>query len=124
LPGFIKPFGSGLDGSDWEFLRSKGALTLPNPHLQAALIRAYLEHTQPLLPVLDVGDFLQSFDARSGQLSLLLFQSVLFAGSAFVDVQLLVGAGFQTRTEARKIFFERARVSSLPHTLPSYLLDA
>lgn len=110
LPGFIKPFGRVLDGSDWEFLRAKGALTLPTPYLQAALIRAYLEHIQPLLPVLDVGDFLQSFNARSGQLSLLLFQSVLFAGSAFVDVQLLVSAGFQTRTEARKVFLDRARL--------------
>ncbi|KAI5465060.1 fungal-specific transcription factor domain-containing protein [Mariannaea sp. PMI_226] len=110
LPGFIKRFGKVLDDHDWEFLRSKDALTLPNPSLQAALIEAYFHNVHPLLPVLEVDQFLRSFDARSGQLSLLLFQSVLFAASAFIDMSLLADAGFQSRTEARLAFFEKARI--------------
>lgn len=42
--------------------------------------------------------------------SLLLYQSVCFAASAFVDMSYLQSLGYQTRKEARKDLFRRARL--------------
>lgn len=67
------------------------------------------------MPVLDLGHFLQILDARDGkcgQISLFLFQSILFAGAAHVNMNYLRAAGFTTRKQALKELFQRARVRS------------
>lgn len=67
------------------------------------------------MPVLDLGHFLQILDARdgkSGQISLFLFQAILFAGAAHVNMNYLRAAGFTTRKQALKELFQRARVRS------------
>ncbi|KAK5154986.1 hypothetical protein LTR04_005881 [Oleoguttula sp. CCFEE 6159] len=42
--------------------------------------------------------------------SLLLFQCVMFAGTAFVDLRHLKNAGYASRREARKQFFQKTRL--------------
>lgn len=67
------------------------------------------------MPVLDLSHFLQILDARdgkSGQISLFLFQAILFAGAAHVNMNYLRAAGFTTRKQALKELFQRARVRS------------
>jgi hypothetical protein len=49
---------------------------------------------------------------ESGQISLLLFQAIMFAGTAVVDMQLLRSAGYSNRKNARKAFFQKVRVCS------------
>jgi hypothetical protein len=44
------------------------------------------------------------------RLSLLLFQAVMFAGTAFIDLKHLQAAGYPNRKAARKVFFQRARL--------------
>lgn len=67
------------------------------------------------MPVLDLGHFLQMLDARDGkcgQISLFLYQAILFAGAAHVNISHLREAGFTTRKHALKELFQRARVRS------------
>ncbi|EEU40572.1 uncharacterized protein NECHADRAFT_75850 [Fusarium vanettenii 77-13-4] len=113
LPGFIKPMSSCIDRDDVAYLRSKGALSAPNVQLQNALLWSFFEYVYPFIPVVDVEEFLSSVhdrDGNSGQISLLLYHAVLFAGTAHVNMDLLKKSGFKTRREARKAFFHRVRL--------------
>ena len=79
------------------------------------MLRAYIEFVHPYMPLLDLHDFLAVIDRPDGSLgrvSLILFQAVMFAGSAFVDMDHLRFAGYATRKEARKDFFQKTRVSN------------
>ncbi|KAM0425449.1 hypothetical protein ACHAPT_009238 [Fusarium lateritium] len=113
LPDFIKPLASSIDGDDTAYLQSKGALTVPSVRFQNALLWSFFEYVYPFIPVVDVEEFLGSVhdrDGTSGQVSLLLYQAVLFAGTAHVNMDHLKKAGFNTRREARKAFFHRVRL--------------
>lgn len=98
---------------DVEFLQAKGALTIPDTALREALIKAYLEHVHPLLPVINIEDFVESLIEENDlnlKISLLFLQAVMFAGSAYVDWSLLAEAGFKSRKEARATLYQRVRV--------------
>lgn len=113
IPGFIKPLPSRIGPDDVEYLEKKGALTVPPIELRNALLQSYVEYVHGYMPLLDLNDFLttvQRSDGVTGHISLLLFQAVMFAGAAFVDIEHLRAAGFQTRKAARKAFFQKARV--------------
>ena len=97
-----------------KFLREKGALSLPSITFQNALLQAYAEYVHPYMPLLDMHEFLSMVDARDGsrgQVSLFLYQAVMFAATAFVDSKALRDAGYPNRKAARKAFFHRTRVS-------------
>ena len=66
----------------------------------------------PFLPVLDLGEFLEATKGEAGtkKISLVLFQAVMFAGSAFVDIHKLHSEGFATHKHARSAYYERVRV--------------
>lgn len=67
------------------------------------------------MPLLDLHDFFKVIDrpdGSNGKVSLILFQAVMFAGSAFIDMQYLRNAGYATRKDARKAFFQKTRVSA------------
>ena len=110
LPEYIAPAPTSLDIEDADFLSRKGALTVPKPELRDALIRSYIEFVHPLMPVLDLKEFLACIGSGTGQVSLLLLQAVLFAGTSFVDIKQLRMLGFLTRKAARRAFFEKVKV--------------
>jgi hypothetical protein len=113
LPKFIKPLPAKIGPDEISYLEKKGALTVPRGNLRSEMLRAYVEFVHPYMPLLDLHDFLSMIDRRDGskgQVSLILFQAVMFAGSAFVDVEHLRAAGYSTRKEARKDFFQKTRV--------------
>jgi hypothetical protein len=90
---------------------------VPRGTLRSEMLRAYVEFVHPYMPLLDLHDFLTVIDKQdgsNGKVSLILFQAVMFAGSAFVDMQHLRNAGYATRKEARKDFFQKTRVSQTP----------
>lgn len=116
LPPFIKPLPSKIGPDERWYLAHKKALTLPSLPLQNALLRAYVEYVHPYMPLLELHDFLNVVnhrDGSAGQVSLFLYQSVMFVATAFVDEQHLKDAGFENRRAARKILFGRTRVSVL-----------
>lgn len=116
LPVFIKPLPAKIGPDEVAYLEKKGALTVPTGTLRSEMLRAYIEFVHPYMPLLELRDFLMTIDQVDGNLgkvSLILFQAVMFAGSAFVDMHHLRAAGYTTRKEARKDFFQKTRVSGI-----------
>lgn len=109
----MRPLPSKIAPDDVQYLALKGALTLPNITLQNALLQCYIEYVYPYMPLIDLHNFLSIVDRRdgvNGQTSLLLYQSIMFSATAFVDMKHLREAGFQSRKAARKAFFQKTRV--------------
>lgn len=72
-----------------------------------------MDFVHPYTPILDVGDFFAKMnrgDASLGRISFLVFQAMMFAGSAYVPLELLKRAGFASRKEARSQLYQRVRV--------------
>lgn len=94
------------------YLRNKNALEIPPLRLRGELFRSFLEFVYPYMPVVSIHEFLHAiYESGSQSVSLLLFQAVMFAGSAFVDIAHLRSAGYSSRLAARKDFYERVKVS-------------
>ncbi|GAB1314178.1 Transcription factor CTF1 [Madurella fahalii] len=113
LPLFIKPIPSKIGPDERWYLAHKKALTLPPVPLQNALLKAYVEYVHPYMPLLELHDFLNVVshrDGSAGQVSLFLYQSVMFVATAFVDEQHLKDAGHENRRAARKTLFGRTRL--------------
>lgn len=112
LPDYIRGLPSRLQPEDVDYLAMKGALTIPDVPLRNELLKAYVHYVHTYMPLLDLEDFLQTIHHNDGvnRLSLLLFQAVMFAGTAFIDLQHLQAAGYTSRKAARKAFFQRARL--------------
>ncbi|KAI0525576.1 fungal-specific transcription factor domain-containing protein [Xylaria bambusicola] len=111
--GFLRPLPSKFAPEDVDYLRAKGALSVPSFALQRALLRAYAEYVHPYMPLLDLHSFLGIVDARDGsrgQTSLFLYQAVMFCATAFVSNKALKEAGYASRKIARRTFFSKARL--------------
>jgi hypothetical protein len=122
LPAFAKPLPTNIAVEEVRYLQSKGALSVPSPPLQNALLQAYVEYVHPYLP-LELFPFLNAInagDGRAGKVSLLMYQAVMFAATAFVDIEVLLEAGYATRKAARKAFFQKTRASG-PSLIPKSL---
>ncbi|ENH72359.1 Cutinase transcription factor 1 beta [Fusarium oxysporum f. sp. cubense race 1] len=110
-PGF-KPLPTKVAAEDVRYLRSKGALSVPSVPLQSALLQAYVEYVNPYMP-LELFPFLNAInagDGRAEKVSLLMYQAVMFAATAFVDIEVLLEAGYASRKAARKSFFQKTRL--------------
>ena len=112
LPHYIRALPPRIQADDIEYLQKKGALTIPDTGLRNELLRSYAQYVHPYMPLLDLKDFLTPIEKNDGNnvLSLLLFHAVMFAGTAYIDMRFLQAQGFATRKEARKVFFQRARL--------------
>ncbi|KAI3401044.1 hypothetical protein diail_753 [Diaporthe ilicicola] len=113
LPRWVKPLPDKIGQDEIAYLQCKGALNIPDRPLQNALLQAYVEYVHPYMPLLELFEFLNLInagDGRGGQVSLLLYHAVLFAGSAFVKKKVLNEHGYPNRKAARKMFFQRARL--------------
>lgn len=113
IPLWAKDFAPRVGQDDIAFLEKKKALEIPNISLRNELLRCFVEFVYPYMPLFDLGDFLQAIEAgdgSKGKISLVVFQAVMFAGVAMVDIVHLRRAGYASRREARKGFYQRARV--------------
>lgn len=113
LPEYLKPLPQRMTSVDIDYLFAKGALSLPDIPIRNALLRSYIEYVHPYMPLIEAHELLQIINdgsGRSGRVSLLLFQAIMFAGTAFVDMEYLRIAGYSNRKAARKAFFQKARV--------------
>jgi hypothetical protein len=102
-----------MTSCDIDYLLAKGALSFPPVPVRNALLRSYIEFVHPYMPLVELHQFLgivDQGDGQNGRVSLLLFQAVMFAGTAFVDMESLLRAGYATRKAARKAYFQKARV--------------
>lgn len=112
LPPYISTTKHIFDVEEVAYLKIRGALSVPLPDLRDQLLLAFLLYVHPFLPVVDFQDVCDAVEGQPGcQISLLLFQAIMFAGTAFVDLQLLLDAGFENRLAARAYFFRKIKVS-------------
>ncbi|KAL2798577.1 fungal-specific transcription factor domain-containing protein [Aspergillus keveii] len=111
-PRFLKPLPPRIPEEDLEFLRFRGALSIPESGLRTELLRCYIKWVHSFLPVLNLQEFLRCVAENDpdGNISLLLFQAVMFVATAFVDLEHLQAAGFTTRKAARNTFYTRLRL--------------
>lgn len=98
---------------DIDYLFVNGALSIPDIPLRNSLLQSYFEYVHPYMPVIEVRELIEILEdgtGASGKISLLLFQAIMFAGTAFIDIELLRSAGFSNRKAARMAFFQKAKV--------------
>jgi len=102
-----------IGGDEVVYLSKKGALTIPPVSLRNALLQSFIEYIHPFMPIVDIQDLVESIDRTDGanQISLLVFQAIMFSGVASVDIKHLEAAGYTNRREARREFFQKTRVS-------------
>ncbi|CAK3958923.1 Cutinase transcription factor 1 beta [Lecanosticta acicola] len=112
LPMYIKPLPSKLNPEDILYLEKKGALAIPSQQLRNELLRNFVEFVHPNMPLLDVHDLVTSIDRDDGAapVSLLLLQAIMFSAIATVDIRHLKAAGYTTRRDARRDFFQKTRL--------------
>lgn len=117
LPDFIKPLSPRLTADDIDYLSRKGALEVPCPEFLNALIRCYIQYVHPFMPLVDLPTLFNCTDPypdrETPKISILLLQAVIFAGVTFVELDDIQKAGFPSRRTARKVFYERVRVSAV-----------
>jgi hypothetical protein len=116
LPGYFKPLSQRATSADIDYLFKKGALALPDIPLRNALLQSYIEYIHPYMPLLELHEFLHIIDegtGKSGRISFLVFQAVMFASATFVNMDYLVSAGYTSRRSARQAFFGRVRVCNI-----------
>ncbi|KAL1306656.1 hypothetical protein AAFC00_005330 [Neodothiora populina] len=112
LPSFIKAIPTKYGVDDIAYLVKKGALTLPSPPLRNALLECFMRFVHPYMPLLDLHDLLDTIERNDENtaISLLLFQAIMFASTASVDIKYLKAAGYMTRRDARRDFFQKTRL--------------
>ena len=114
LPHYLAPIPDRLPSEEVDYLVKKGSFDIPDLEFRNALLRSYIDFVHPLMPLIDLEPLLISLEdseGRSGQVSLLLFQACMFAGSAHVDIKPLRRLGFLTRKAARKALYQKVKVS-------------
>ncbi|RMJ16760.1 hypothetical protein CDV36_003542 [Fusarium kuroshium] len=119
LPAFIKPISPDTSQSALNYLAAEGAFWIPEGKLRQALVDACFEFITPYMPSLDRSELLGHMDVSADHnpdqpcqktIGILLFQAILFAGSAFVDSDVLRRLDCPSPREARRSFYRRARL--------------
>ncbi|OQV04623.1 Fungal specific transcription factor domain-containing protein [Cladophialophora immunda] len=75
-------------------------------------MRSYLHYVHPFLPLLDLEDIMLPLNdhPRSNQISVVLYQAVMFAAASFVSMEFLQKEGFNSQLDARKCLFQRVKL--------------
>lgn len=114
VSGYIKPLPGWLSSDDHDYLLRKEALTIPTDPLRTQLLQGFIEYVYVYMPLLDLNELLQAIDLEgkdsAPRISILLFQAIMFAGAAFVDMEHLRAGGYRTRRAARQELFDRVKV--------------
>lgn len=111
LPPFMK-LPKRLGNEDLDYLKRKDALTIPSPLQRREIFEGYLYAVHPYMPMLDIATFSHALrDANNGrQISLLLFQAVMFAGIHALKPASVRQLGFSSVKDAREAFFNRVKL--------------
>lgn len=106
---------SRVQPDDVRYLEFTGSLHIPTRSVLDHFVREYFLHVHPVLPVVDERAFWDMYDDslmnidKPGQLSLFVFQSMLFAACATMPLEVLRCCGFGSVRQARETFYRRAK---------------
>lgn len=112
LPKYVTAIPDRIVAEDIEYMQRKGAFLIPETTLRNELLRCYVQHVHPYMPLLELQDFLAAIQKNDGSsmVSLLLFQAVMFTATAYIDMRYLTAQGYESRKAARKAFFQRCKL--------------
>ncbi|KAL1889648.1 hypothetical protein Sste5346_008767 [Sporothrix stenoceras] len=100
---------------DAQLLEQRGCLHVPKKPILDEFMKKYFLHVHPMVPLLNEHDFWAMYNSPTpqtkafGQMSLFVFQAMLFIVSPFVSQSTLSQLGFSTVPEARANFYRRAK---------------
>ncbi|KAK5685721.1 hypothetical protein LTR17_026984 [Elasticomyces elasticus] len=108
----LKPCPPDMDLEDLAYLGAKGAMTVPAGKLLSELLTSYVQFVHPYMPIVDLEDVMGAVYSGDDtkEISLMLFQAIMFAGSAFVDLELLKNEGYINRRDARRKMFRKVKL--------------
>lgn len=107
---------SALSSQDLSFLESQGCLRVPMRPLLDDFLEKYFLYVHPLLPLIDEGDFWETYHAtgedwtKRDPISLCLFQAMLFSASSFVSQATCQALGCTDIRCTRAMFLKRAKL--------------
>ncbi|OAP63902.1 hypothetical protein AYL99_03129 [Fonsecaea erecta] len=111
LPSYIRPVRPNINPDDVELLARRQALTIPDIEIRDQLLRCFVLYVYPYMPIIDLQDLFDALDNQgTSKISLTLFQAIMFAGSAYVDLGLLVRAGHENRRAARAEYYRKLKM--------------
>jgi hypothetical protein len=111
LPRFIKPLSPSLGTDDLRYLAKRKCFECMSSDLERIVIRRYAEFIHPLLPVLDLDEFVGIvFGDLPQKISLLLYHTVLCAGLAVVEIETIHEYGYDSKPSAREELYIKAKV--------------
>ncbi|KAL2830407.1 hypothetical protein BJY01DRAFT_227244 [Aspergillus pseudoustus] len=93
---------------DTEFLRQKGAFSLPPRHVCDKLLSLFFDKVYIAMPVIDRVDFVQDYWQQPAPT--FVMQSVLASAVPHAPIEILKAAGFSDRASAQEAFFTRAKL--------------
>ncbi|KAH7006599.1 hypothetical protein EDB82DRAFT_493867 [Fusarium venenatum] len=116
--GFVKLNNiDSLSAQDLGYLQAQRCFHLPVKLLLDELIRLYLFHVHPMLPILDEQSFWASYfevkdgsDGCNNQIPLLLLWSALVASSGFLSPTSAISLGYSDVRNARAGFYQKAKI--------------
>ncbi|KIW13030.1 hypothetical protein PV08_08217 [Exophiala spinifera] len=100
---------------DFDYLSHIGSLQVPQRRYLDELLKAYFLYIHPHLPLINEGDFWdtyldnQSSRSNSSCMSLFVFQAMLLAACSFVPTTVLQFLGFCNTRLARATYYRRAK---------------
>lgn len=113
LPDYIRPVPTSMSRDDVDYLRRKGAFSIPEPQLRDQCLLGYLRNVHPVYPLVDfntVQSIVGGTSNSNEKMSLLLLQALIFAGSTWADVRLVRRSGYLTRKALRQELHQRIRL--------------
>ncbi|KZL86024.1 cutinase transcription factor 1 beta [Colletotrichum incanum] len=105
-----------IPAEDVNYLESQGCLHVPVRPLLDDFVEQYYLHIHPLIPLIDEGEFWDMYSqteregASDNNMSLLLFQTMLFSSCTFVPFDTIKKLGFSTLRSARAAFYRRVKL--------------
>ncbi|EXJ82703.1 hypothetical protein A1O3_06517 [Capronia epimyces CBS 606.96] len=94
-----------------EFLRVKGAFSIPPKDVCDEAVLAYFRNAHPLLPVLDAKSFLDQYSRRGCQgISLILLWSILHVAASFLRMETVTKSGFQTKKAMKIAMYQHVKL--------------
>ncbi|CAG9977511.1 unnamed protein product [Clonostachys byssicola] len=111
-----------LSPSQIHNLELEGCFQVPSQSVLNEFIRQYFIYVHPCLPLVNERTFWSTYSRtdndqrKTNNFSLALFQSMLFAATRFVPINIINACGFEDLRSARNAFYRRAELL-LTHNL-------
>jgi hypothetical protein len=97
----------GMQPEELAFLEAKQAFTAPSDETVDALINIFFERVFPLYPIINPSELLLQHKSR--RIPWILLHALCFISATYCPLRVIHHAGFDSRTEARSLFHDKAK---------------